>query len=251
MTDFKETQRIPDNQPLACNCLNETGPHNIKPHFNIRALDLAHTCIRGYTVELNSILWAGLVPTGDSAPLYPDTISCPAVSPDDQPISNSLTEFIMEARMNDSSDSLMSDPVDVVLYEGGVHPGGRAPIMCFPGNNISQLVNYQPDGDFAMEFCTRGYCRGDVLTSWFLSDVDYPCMSDREGLLCGECRSGYALTTYSTVRPLHVHTLTLTSASPLPPSDMSRLQWCHTCRPHPAHPPPGPRAGCGCGSLQL
>lgn len=202
MTDFKDTQRIPDNQPLACNCLNETGPQNIKPHFNSRALDLAHTCIRGYTVELNSILWAGLIPTGDSAPLYPDTISCPEVSPDAQPISDSLTEFIMEARMNDSADSLTSDPVDVVVYEGGVQPGGRAPIMCFPGNNISQLVSYQPDGEFAMEFCTRGYCRGDVLTSWFLSDVDYPCISDREGLLCGECRSGYALTTYSTVRLL-------------------------------------------------
>ena len=207
-TDFKDTQRIPDSQPLACNCLNETGPPTVRPHFTSSILSLAHTCIRGYTVELNSVLWAGLIPLqGDSAPLYPPTVPCPEVAPDSSPVSNSLSTFILEARGN-TSDNLTSDPVDVVTYEGGVHPGGLRPILCFDGNNISQLVAYRADGEFSVEFCTRGYCQGDVLSSWFLSDEGYPCISDRKGLLCGECRSGYALTTYSTVRS------TLCSPSP-------------------------------------
>lgn len=196
---FKATQRIPESQPLACNCLNEIAPRPLRTRLNSQALELTHTCIRGYTVQLNSILWAGLIPRDDLAPLHPPTVFCPVVPPDATPVSNELTNYIMEARTN-AVDSFIFDPVDVVRYEGGVHPGGRGPVRCFRGNNISELVAYRADGEFSVEFCTRGYCRGDLLSSWFLSDEDYPCISEREGLLCGQCRRGYALTTYSTVR---------------------------------------------------
>lgn len=188
-------------QPLACNCLNETGPPSVRPALSGQALDLSHTCIRGYTVQLNSILWAGLIPLAASAPLLPATVPCPVLPSDSTPVMDRLTDFITEARTN-TNNSLTFDPVDVVTYEQGVHPGGRGPIRCFPGNNISELVAYRADGEFSIEFCTRGYCRGNILSSWFLSDEDYPCISERKGVLCGQCRPGYALTTYSTVRPL-------------------------------------------------
>lgn len=188
------------NQPLACNCLNETGPPPVQPAINTQAQELSHTCIRGYTVQLNSILWAGLIPQAASAPLFPATVPCPVLPSDGQPVFSRLTDFIMEARTN-TNDSLTFGPVDVVTYEQGVHPGGLGPIRCFPGNNITELVDYRADGEFSIEFCTRGYCRGNVLSSWFLSDEDYPCIPERKGVLCGQCRQGYALTTYSTVRP--------------------------------------------------
>ena len=190
---YANTQRIPEDQPLACNCLNETGPHDIQTYLNPHTLSLPHTCIRGYTVELSGILWAGLIPRGDSAPLYPPSVPCPVVPPDSQPITNPLTQFILAARANTTVD-----PVDVVTYERGVHPGGRAPVRCFHAN-ITELVTYRPDGEFSLEFCTRGYCRGNQLSSWFVSDEEYPCISEREGVLCGQCRSGFAVTTYSTV----------------------------------------------------
>ena len=189
---YKETQRIPVDQPLACNCLNETGP--VTSDLNQLALAISHNCIRGYTVQLNSILWAGLIPRGNSAPLFPPSVPCPSLSPDFVPVTNELTTFILENRMT-------FDPVDVVTYERGVHPGGSGPIRCFHAN-VSELVSYKPDGEFTVEFCTRGYCRGDPRSSWFLSEEGYPCISEREGVLCGQCRSGFALTTYSTVSPL-------------------------------------------------
>ena len=200
-SSYKETQRIPVDQPLACNCLNETGPTDVKTHLNPQALAIAHNCIRGYTVQLNSILWAGLIPRGNhgnSAPLFPPMTPCPVIPSDAPPISNELTRFILEARAN-AADSLTFDPVDVVTYERGVHPGGDGPIRCFQGN-ISDLVAYKADGEFTVEFCTRGYCRGNLLLSWFLNEERYPCIPEREGVLCGQCKSGYALTTYSTVR---------------------------------------------------
>ena len=193
---YADTQRIPEDQPLACNCLNENGPSDVQSYLNPHALSFPHTCIRGYTVELNGILWAGLIPRGDSTPLYLPSVSCPAVPPDSEPITNALTRFILEARVNTTLD-----PVDVVTYEQGVHPGGGAPVRCFH-SNITELVTYSPDGDFSLEFCTRGYCRGSLLSSWFVSDEDYPCISERGGVLCGQCRSGFAVTTYSTVSVL-------------------------------------------------
>jgi hypothetical protein len=190
---YADTQRIPEDQPLACNCLNETGPSDVQSYLNPHALSFSHNCIRGYTVELNGILWAGLIPRGDSAPLYPPSVPCPVVPPDSEPITNALTQFILEARANTTLD-----PVDVVTYEQGVHPGGGAPVRCFH-SNITELVTYSPDGELSLEFCTRGYCRGSLVSSWFVSDEDYPCISEREGVLCGQCHSGFAVTTYSTV----------------------------------------------------
>lgn len=217
-TSFYETQRIPADQPLACNCLNETGAPDVTSHLNPQALAISHTCIRGYTVQLNSILWAGLLPHHSSAPLHPPTVPCPEIPPDPMPVTSRLTTFILEARAN-QTDSLLFDPVDVVTYEQGVHPGGRGPIRCFQGN-ISELVVYKADGEFTVEFCTRGYCRGDLLSSWFTADEDYPCIAERRGVLCGQCRSGYALTTYSTVMTCGCVCLVRLSALL---SDMQRL----------------------------
>ena len=191
VTEYSYTQRIPEDQPLACNCLNETG--NVTSYLNPQTSAISHTCIRGYTIELNSILWAGLVPHHDSAPLLPPSVPCPEAPPNSQPVTNALTQFILEARKN-----VTFDPVDVVTYQQGVHPGGLSPVHCFH-SNISEIVAYKPDGDFSLEFCTRGYCRGNQLSSWFVSDEGYPCIPEREGVLCGQCRSGYAVTTYSTV----------------------------------------------------
>ena len=205
MYEYSYTQRIPEDQPLACNCLNETGPISVTSHLNQQTLSLSHTCIQGYTIQLNSILWAGLIPRGDSAPLLPPSVPCPEAPPNSQPITNDLTQFILEAREN-----VTFDPVDVVTYERGVHPGGLGPVLCFHAN-ITHLVTYEPDGEFSLEFCTRGYCRGNQLSSWFLSDQGYPCIPEREGVLCGQCRSGFAVTTYSTVS--HVYTLYIFSLS--------------------------------------
>ena len=92
-------------------------------------------------------------------------------------------------------------PVDVVAYPGGVIPGGGAAVTCFNTSNVSSLVEFDAtdDGEFAIEFCTRGYCRGGPEDSWFLVDSDYPCIEHRQGVLCGQCEPGYSITMTSTV----------------------------------------------------
>ena len=98
----------------------------------------------------------------------------------------------------------------MVSYEGGIVPGRGAPVKCYQGSNVSELVDYIPPGKFSIKFCTRGYCRGNPLSSWNLADVDYPCRENREGPLCGQCKSGYAVTLYSTVSSkVFVNTITI------------------------------------------
>jgi len=75
----------------------------------------------------------------------------------------------------------------------------RAPVKCYQGNNVSELVDYIPLEEFSIKFCTRGYCRGNPLSSWNLANVDYPCRENREGPLCGQCKLRYTVTLYSTV----------------------------------------------------
>ena len=67
--------------------------------------------------------------------------------------------------------------------KGGIVPGGGAPVKCYQDNNVSELVDYIPLGEFSIEFRTRGYCHGNPLSSWNLADVDYPC---RENIIIVE-----------------------------------------------------------------
>ena len=207
VSQFSSTQRIPVDQPLACQCFSS---ENATIHFSSRVLELPHSCVAGYTVSLNSILWAGQVPVSDSesdATPPPATIPCPVLSVNATPIQDSLTEWVMQNReanalysqTRNGTGTSFFNPVDVVPYEGGIMPGRGAPVKCYQGNNVSELVDYMPPGEFSIEFCTRGYCRGNPLSSWNLADVDYPCRENREGPLCGQCKPGYAVTLYSTV----------------------------------------------------
>ena len=52
----------------------------------------------------------------------------------------------------------------------------------YQDNNVSELVDYIPLGEFSIKFCTRGYCRRN-LSSWNLANVDYPC---RENIIIVE-----------------------------------------------------------------
>ena len=145
--------------------------------------------------------------------LHPARVDCPDISNDAVLIEDGLTEWIMEERAelvangSKSISELSFNPVDVVPYEGDILPGGGAPIKCFEGQNVSQLVEFEPteDAEFSIEVCTRGYCKGDVRSNWYLVDVNYPCVVHREGPLCGECKPGYAVTLYSTVSTSMCH----------------------------------------------
>lgn len=201
------TQRIPADQPLACHCFNNVSRDVVT--FSSRTVDLADPrCIVGYTVELNSLIWAGLIHTKEAHAAvteHPSRISCPPIPDNATPVNDSLTNWIMSSRKalereNNQTD-LMSNPVDVVPIEDGLIPGGGAPVKCYQTSNVSELVEFQPtaDAEFSIQICTRGFCRGDSRTRWFLSDIDYPCMEHRQGPLCGQCEPGYALTLYSTV----------------------------------------------------
>ncbi len=207
VTEFSTTQRIPSDQPLACHCFDSP---NVSVHFSSRLLSFSHQCIDGYTIELNSVLWAGLVPTGEKhrdTSNHPASVDCPEIPADAAPVQDTLTQWLMEARNDQSARGQAADlafnPVDVVPYDGAITPGGGAPVMCFEGQTVSELIDYDAlvDSEFSIEFCTRGYCRGDLRSTWYLVDVDYPCSANREGPLCGECKPGYAVTLYSTVRP--------------------------------------------------
>ncbi len=199
LTNFSVTQRIPSDQPLACQCftLNDVVEQRYKSNF----LDDT-TCIQGYTVELSSLYWAGYIPmaTGPS-PLLIEP--CPEPPIDPTPIDDSnYTIWVRESRRIDSSNGISAgfDPVDVVPYQNGATPGGDAPVVCFNTRNASELVQYKPpNGEFTADICTRGYCRGDADSAWFLSDIDYPCIDNREGVLCGQCKPGFAVTIYTTV----------------------------------------------------
>ena len=110
--------------------------------------------------------------------------------------------WISQSRRIDASNGISAgfDPLDVVPYQNGATPGGGAPVVCYDTRNVSELIEYKPPGEFTVGICTRGYCRGDAESMWFLSDVDFPCIDNREGVLCGQCSHGYAVTLYTTVR---------------------------------------------------
>ena len=206
VSNFSVTQRIPTNQPLACHCFSSS---DVPVRFSSRVLSYSHRCIDGYTIELNSLLWAGLIPTptsGSALSLYPPDIPCPAVPPNATAEISEFTSFVHESRRRaERAQGNFSsfDPLDVVPYADGLIPGGGAPVICFNGTNVSMLVDFERQGEFSIEVCSRGYCRGDLRDSWFVANVDFPCVKNRQGPLCGQCKPGYAVTLYSTVSQLH------------------------------------------------
>lgn len=201
---FRFTQRIPTDQPLACQCFSQ-GDNRTK--FTRRVESLPSLCVFGYTVQLSGFLWAGFIPRegGKSAGAiseFLDTIPCPYVNGSDvttPPISDSLTNVVRRYRAG-SGNRTVSDLrlQDVIAYYGLVAPGGGAPVRCFE-ENISSVVAYQIDAVFSIELCGQGYCRGDVESSWYLANESFPCTENRMGPLCGQCVPGYAVTLYSSV----------------------------------------------------
>lgn len=211
LSNYSVTQRIPTDQPLACQCFIYN--QKVMDRFRSSAQDpsvqnqsrsdllATSNCIQGYTVQLNSLYWAGCISMATSPSPLPVT-TCLKNPENPQPIDDrNYTVWIRESRRIDASNGVSSgfDPLDVVLYENGAIPGGGAPIICFDTRNVSELVDYRPPGEFTVDICTRGYCRGDSQSSWFLSDVGFPCIEDREGVLCGQCKAGFAVTIYTTV----------------------------------------------------
>lgn len=210
MTNFSTTQRIPTNQPLACHCFSS---NDVPVKFSNRVLSYSHQCLNGYTIELNSLLWAGLIPTATSGPslsLYPPDVACPPIPSNSTALMNDFTSYVHDSRRRaervQGNLSASFDPLDVIPYASGLIPGGGAPVYCFNDTNVSRLIDFERQGEFSIEVCSRGYCRGDLRDSWFVANVDYPCVKNRQGPLCGQCKPGYAVTLYSTVRAhIHVH----------------------------------------------
>ena len=210
LTNYSITQRIPTSQPLACHCFSSS---DAPVKFSQRVHSYSHQCLRGYTVELNSLLWAGLIPTatsGASLSQYPPDIPCLQIPVNATAEISALTTYIHQSRR--SAERLQGnysifDPLDVIPYANGLMPGGGAPVYCFNETNVSRLVDFERQGEFSIEVCSRGYCRGDLRDSWFVANVDYPCVKNRRGPLCGQCKPGYAVTLYSTVSVVLLYTI--------------------------------------------
>lgn len=204
MINTSITQRIPTDpyQPLGCHCF-KLDDSLVK--FSAEVESLPSECIVGYTVSLSGSLWAGLLP-GDGDEMdgeYPPTISCPDLEGGENIsssyIQDSLTSFIMRYRtMAFNNRRLNFDPVDVIPYKGIINPGGGAQVKCF-NFTVSEVVNHKSSAIFSIEQCSQGFCQGDSSTTWVLANVSYPCAANRMGVLCGQCKPGFAITLYSTV----------------------------------------------------
>ena len=195
LTNYSVLQRIPAGQPLACQCFKSTdldfGPN----------LDFYPTeCVDGYTVQLSGILWAGLIPNDSNPVVALPTAPCPNVSNSTDPLSlDTFSQWVEAVAMADGSNPAAS-PVDVVPYQGVIVPGGGAPVTCYENYTIEELVGFRPSGVlFTVDLCSRGFCNGTMETDWYLSDVNQPCVSDREGVLCGQCKEGLSITLTTTV----------------------------------------------------
>ena len=195
------TQRIssePD-QPLACHCFTDSSLVT----FSSLVQEYDNECIQGYTVQLSSSVWGGLF-SKDGTPvddLYPSTVPCPKqeMTSGNFTFSDNLTKFILDLRQRELLDQELNfDPVDVVPYLGLVSPGGGAAVMCFD-TNVSEVINHKSKGVFTIEQCGQGYCRGDGRDTWLVANVSFPCAENRKGPLCGQCKSNYSVSLYSTV----------------------------------------------------
>ena len=199
LTNYSFTMRIPTNQQLSCICYTRTDVS-----FDVLGGSLLSECINGYTVELNSLLWAGLLPS-DGAQSVDEltTTPCPTASNTTDPNSlDSFSAFLIRerARQNNrpgAQANPAANPTDVAPYLGLITPGGGAPVKCYTGYNMTDLVEFKSNAVFSVDLCTRGFCRADG--DWFLSAVTYPCVENRQGPLCGQCKPGLALTVTTTV----------------------------------------------------
>ena len=197
--EYSSTQRIPTQpfQPLACHCFTE---ETSRVTFGKRVESLDSECIEGYTVQLSGSLWAGFIPedsTKGETSEFPPSVPCPSFN-ETEPINDSLTNIV--DRYRQISSPVNFAPVDVIPYMGIVGPGGGAPVKCFE-LNVSDVVTYEPPGAvFSIELCSQGYCRGDARSDWVVANESFPCSQNRMGPLCGQCKPGYAVTLYSSVR---------------------------------------------------
>lgn len=200
LQSYSTTQRIPIEQLLACQCFVESSVA-----FGDMVEKYSNECVGGYTVGLSGILWAGLIPQRNETELNElPTVACYDTYDNETVQPDRLTQLIDDARAEQLRLLGPSqDPdivlVDVVPYGGGVIPGGGAPVKCYANYTLKELVGFRSNGEFSIDLCTRGYCRGNVDTSWYLSDVTYPCSENRQGVLCGECKSQLSLTLTKTV----------------------------------------------------
>ena len=90
-------------------------------------------------------------------------------------------------------------PDDVVTYEGNAVPGGGAPVMCYSTTDLDAVLAVNVSRESVIENCPNGYCERTPSGFWITSDVSSPCVDTREGVLCGKCKPGYAVTPQSNV----------------------------------------------------
>ena len=202
--DYSYTQRIPRPQLLACNCITDKPCNNQLKYDDTKNVD----CILGYTIQFGGLHWAGIIPpvNSDHNALASLSSPCTPVS-STPPFTDPLTEWTAWAFSHDSNRSRQSaaseivaaNPIDVAPYLGFIKPGGGADIMCFTGINISDLVEFKDKGEFFYDLCVPGYCKAGITEYWIVTDVDYPCDNNREGILCGQCKPGYAVTPQSLI----------------------------------------------------
>ena len=91
-------------------------------------------------------------------------------------------------------------PVDVAPYEGHIVPGGGAQVNCFKTVNLSSIVNSQMNYQSVIYPCPAGYCQVNPTGIWIASDHNFPCVENRQGVLCGQCKEGFAVSPLTTVR---------------------------------------------------
>ena len=204
LTKYRSTQRIPHDQPLACQCYKDSNVQYSEAVKFYKSM-----CISGYTVELNSAIWGGLIPINGSSIQELPTVPCFNISNASNILLDAFSANIYAARKKQMevlgiTEDPNTNPVDVArYYQGKVVPGGGAPVKCYANYSIRELVDFRPNGEFSVDVCLRDFCRGNSQTYWYLSDVDYPCVTNREGTLCGQCKPGFSQTLTSTVRLLY------------------------------------------------
>ena len=204
---YSHTQRIPQQQLLTCNCIAD-GSCNLHGYDPVEGA----TCALGYTVAFSGINWAGIVPpvNGNHDTLKSISSPCTTVTAA-MPFTSNLTKWATwefnhasEGRTRSTgSEGVAANPIDVAPYFGIITPGGGADILCFNDINISNLIEFKDKGEFYYDLCVPGYCKADIEESWIITNVSYPCNDNREGVLCGQCKPGYAVKPQSWVCVYH------------------------------------------------
>ena len=202
--DYSYTQRIPRPQLLSCDCIADGSCKDRLGHDAAEAVD----CILGYTIEFRGLYWAGIVPPVDNNRDTLASLSSPCTSMSStMPYTNNVTEWtswsfnhVSEGTTRSiASEIVAANPIDVAPYLGTITPGGGADVICFSGINISYLIEFEEEGEFFYDYCVSGYCKADITEYWIMTDVDYPCDDNREGIMCGQCKPGYAVKPQSLV----------------------------------------------------